>query len=134
MRQGVAVIDRSIAMETQQIAVAASGQIDLSKQTIELAFRPRVKQGLNLDPASLVEMLLLKGPLEDPELSLNPQGMAREAAGVGVAVATGGLSLLLPALRLDSSSSACDQAANGSTQANAAPPPKSRHHFLHRLF
>lgn len=98
LRNGVAPIDRSIAMETRQIAVAAIGQIDLAKQTIELEFRPRVKKGLDLNPGSLVQLMLLKGPLESPELSIDPMGTVRQAATYGVAAATGGLSLLAPAL------------------------------------
>ncbi|WP_431275589.1 hypothetical protein ACQ858_04445 [Variovorax ureilyticus] len=98
LRNGVAPIDRSIAMETRQIGVAAIGQIDLAKQTIELEFRPRVKKGLDLNPGSLVQLMLLKGPLESPELSIDPKGTVRQAATYGVAAATGGLSLLAPAL------------------------------------
>jgi uncharacterized protein involved in outer membrane biogenesis len=98
LRNGVAPIDRSIAMETRQIAVAAIGQVDLAKQTIELEFRPRVKKGLDLNPGSLVQLMLLKGPLESPELSIDPKGTVRQAATYGVAAATGGLSLLAPTL------------------------------------
>jgi uncharacterized protein involved in outer membrane biogenesis len=98
LRNGVAPIDRSIVMETPQIAVAASGEINLAKQTIELAFLPRVKKGLDLNPGSLVQLLLLKGPLENPEFTIDPKGTVRQAATFGVAAATGGLSLLAPAL------------------------------------
>lgn len=59
-------MDRSIAMETQQIAVLASGEINLAKQTVQLAFQPRVKRGLNLNPGRLAE-LLLSGPLDNPQ-------------------------------------------------------------------
>lgn len=98
LRNGVAVIDRSIAMETSQLAVTASGELNLAKQTIELAFRPRVKKGLDLNPASLVQLMLVRGPLERPELSIDPKGAVRQAADYGVVAATGGLSLLAPAL------------------------------------
>lgn len=98
LRNGVAAIDRSIVMETPQIAVAASGEINLAKQTIQLAFLPRVKKGLDLNPGSLVQLLLLKGSLENPEFTIDPKGTVRQAATFGVAAATGGISLLAPAL------------------------------------
>ena len=41
---GVAVVDRSIAIETEQLAISASGKIDLVSQRLELAFRPQVKK------------------------------------------------------------------------------------------
>ncbi|MDM0074717.1 AsmA family protein [Variovorax sp. J2P1-59] len=112
LRNGVAVIDRSIAMETSQLAVTASGELNLAKQTIELAFRPRVKKGLDLNPGSLVQLMLVKGPLEKPELSIDPKGTVRQAANYGVAAATGGLSLLAPALLGgEGESRGCDSAA-----------------------
>jgi uncharacterized protein involved in outer membrane biogenesis len=98
LRNGVAPIDRSIAMETRQIAVAATGEVNLARQTLSLAFRPRVKKGLDLNPGSLVQLLMLTGPLDDPQFGIDPAGTVRQAATFGVAAATGGLSLLAPAL------------------------------------
>ncbi|HEY2255390.1 MAG TPA: AsmA-like C-terminal region-containing protein, partial [Variovorax sp.] len=127
LRQGVAPIDRSIALETQQIAVSASGNIDLNRQTLELAFHPRVKRGLDLNPGSLVDLVLLTGPLENPALSLNPRGAVRQAANIGIAGATGGLSLLLPALRAGEGEATCAQAmrAAGSASKPTAAPARS---------
>ncbi|MDM0020995.1 AsmA family protein [Variovorax saccharolyticus] len=116
LRDGVAAIDRSIAIETRQIAVSASGEINLARRTLSLAFRPQVKRGLDLNPGSLVELMLLQGPLEAPELSVNPRGAARQAANVGVAAATGGISLLAPMLRSAAGeASACSQAEHKGT-------------------
>ena len=122
LRDGVAVIDRSIAIETRQIAVSASGEVNLAQRNLSLAFRPQVKRGLDLNPGSLVELMLLQGPLEAPELSVNPRGAARQAANVGVAAATGGISLLAPMLRSAAGeASACSQAE----QKGAAAPAKT---------
>ncbi len=113
LRNGVAKIDRSMAMETSQVAVSASGQINLARQTIGLAFQPQAKKGLDLKAANMVELLLLTGPLQAPELSINPLGAARQAADLGIAAATGGWSLLAPALRTWRGASVCDAAASG---------------------
>lgn len=125
LRDGVAAIDRSIAVETQQIAVSASGEINLARQTLSLAFRPQVKRGLDLKASSLVELMLLQGPLDAPELSINPRGAVHQAANVGVAAATGGISLLAPALRAAAGEpSACDRAASpGRPQAGPGGAP-----------
>lgn len=135
LRNGVAPIDRSVALETQQIAVSASGEVNLAKQTISLAFRPTVRRGLGLNPGNLVELMLLEGPLTAPQLSINPQGFVRQAANVGVAAATGGLSLLAPVLRRDADgSSACAQAARPTSNANPAKAvPPAGGHGLHSL-
>lgn len=129
LRNGVAVIDRSIVMETPQIAVAASGEINLAKQTIELAFLPRVKKGLDLNPGNLVQLLLLKGPLESPEFSIDPKGTVREAATVGVAAATGGLSLLAPALFGSAAPKDCGLQARAGGQNTKSQKPDTDHKF-----
>ena len=94
LRSGVAKIDRSIAMETDKLAVAASGELNLAAQTVTLTFRPAVKKGLGLDPASLAGLVMLEGPLHDPSIGIDMKGTAREAATVGAAVATAGLTLV----------------------------------------
>ncbi|RZL96447.1 MAG: AsmA family protein [Variovorax sp.] len=111
LRNGVAAIDRSIAVETPQMAVAARGEVNLAKQTVALAFRPTAKKGLDLKSGRLLQLILLKGPLEAPEVSVDPRGVVREAADVGVVAATGGISLLFPALRRGAGeASVCAQA------------------------
>ena len=94
LRSGVAKIDRSIAMETDKLAVAASGELNLAAQTVTLTFRPAVKKGLGLDPASLANLVMLEGPLNDPSIGIDMKGTAREAATIGAAVATAGLTLV----------------------------------------
>ena len=94
LRNGTAKIDRSIAMETDKLAVAASGELNLGAQTVALTFRPAVKKGLGLDPASLANLVMLEGPLHDPKIGIDMKGTAREAASIGAAVATAGLTLV----------------------------------------
>ena len=127
LRQGVATIDRSIAMETDQLAVSASGNVNLATQTMTLAFRPKVKKGLGLNPSSLVQLVMLKGPLQDSAIGIDTKGAAREAATVGVAVATGGLSL--PGARFlgkPEESRACRRAIVGSAASKWSAAPDQR--------
>ncbi|MGJ7507398.1 AsmA family protein [Variovorax sp. GT1P44] len=130
LRNGVAMIDRSIAMETSQLSVTASGDLNLAKQTVELAFRPRVKKGLDLNPATLVQLMLVKGPLERPELSIDPKGTVRQAANYGVAAATGGLSLLAPALLGGVGEPAGCGVAASASQRGAKPQAPTPSHGL----
>ena len=94
LRNGVAPIDRSIAMETDKVAVAASGELNLAAQTVTLNFQPVVKKGLGLDSANLANLVMLEGPLHDPKVRIDMKGTAREAASLGAAVATAGLTLV----------------------------------------
>ena len=99
LRRGVAAIDRSIAAETREVAVVASGVIDLVGQTLRLELRPSVKKGLGLNPANLAtDFMEISGPLQNPQMGVGAKGAVRGAAKVGVGVATGGLSLLVPSV------------------------------------
>ncbi len=96
LRQGIAAVDRSIALETREVAIVASGNINLVDQTLRLEFEPTVKKGLGLNSANFAELVRVSGPLQDPHAGVDVKGAVRGAANVGVAVATGGLSLLAP--------------------------------------
>lgn len=136
LRNGVAAIDRSIALETRQMAVSASGEINLARRTLSLAFRPQVKRGLDLNPGSLIDMLVLQGPFDAPVLSINPRGVVRQAANVGAAAATGGITLLAPMLRPGGNAPASCAQAEGKPAAAAGSPatkaPQPRHRLLPR--
>jgi len=99
LRGGVASIDRSIAAETREVAVVASGVVNLGQQTLRLELRPSVKKGLGLNPANLAtDFMEISGPLQNPQVGVGAKGAVRGAAKVGVGVATGGLSLLVPSV------------------------------------
>jgi len=125
LRRGVASVDRSIAAETREVAVVASGVINLVEQTLRLELRPSVKKGLGLNPANLAtDFMEISGPLQDPQMGIGAKGAARGAAKVGVGVATGGLSLLVPSVVGASKDvSVCAQAA---AQAPAPPAPRAK--------
>jgi uncharacterized protein involved in outer membrane biogenesis len=94
LRSGVARIDRSIAVETNTMAVAASGEVNLVAQTMSLSFRPIVKKGLGLDSTNLANLVMVEGPLQDPEIHLDMKGTALEAVSIGAAVASAGLTVV----------------------------------------
>jgi hypothetical protein len=94
IRGGHIVIDHSIAMESDQLDVVASGEIDLGAETLAVVVRPAVKQGLGVGAANLAQLVKLRGSLSQPVIAADLQGATREAASIGAAVATGGLSLI----------------------------------------
>jgi uncharacterized protein involved in outer membrane biogenesis len=117
---GVAVVDRSIAIETEQLAISSSGKIDLAGQRLELAFRPQVKKGLGLNQSALASLVMLKGPLENPDIVIDPKGTVYEVANIGVAVATGGASLLASRLIGEwSDTNSCRTAISGARGSNS---------------
>ena len=94
LRNGVAMVDRSIAAETNELTFSASGNIDLRDQTLELAIRPNTRKALGVNPAQLASLVVAKGPLLDPKLTLDAKAAANVALAIGAAAASGGWSLL----------------------------------------
>jgi hypothetical protein len=94
IRQGIARVDKSIAAETAKVNVIAAGVIDLRNETLDLGFRPKAVTGLGVGLGSLADLGRLRGSLADPKVEIDAAGAATAAAQIGLAAATGGLSLL----------------------------------------
>lgn len=120
LENGVARVDRSIAVETPELAISASGQIDLRDETLELAFRPSAKGAAGIDAARLASLIVAKGPLLAPKLTLDAQGAAEMALSIGAAAAAGKLSALGQQLLHQSGDAhPCQTALSG--KSSAAP-------------
>lgn len=94
VRDGIATSQRSIAYETTKVNMVAAGTINFRNETLDLAIRPTVKEGLGVGVANLAELVRVTGTLADPSIGLDTLGSARAALSVGGALMTGGLSLL----------------------------------------
>jgi uncharacterized protein involved in outer membrane biogenesis len=123
LKNGVATVDRSIALETEQLALSAKGEVSVDDETLTLAFRPTPKTGLNINPLNLAQLVVLKGPWSDPKVTLDAQGVAGMAASLGLAGATGGLSLLAQQLlKATPEKDVCRTAMSGVAPSPAAAP------------
>jgi hypothetical protein len=56
LHDGVARIDRTLAAETKELGIAASGTLDFRNETVDLAFTPRARQGIPVDLAQIAEL------------------------------------------------------------------------------
>ncbi len=66
LANGVATIDRTIALETKEIDVSASGTLDFRSETLDLSFRPRIRRGIPVDIAQFADLVRLRGPFAAP--------------------------------------------------------------------
>ena len=94
LRNGVATVDQSIALETHEVSVSASGTVDLRNETLDLSIKPRIKRGIPVDVAQFAELVHFGGPFRDPKLSIDRAGSVATVARIGAAIETGGLSVL----------------------------------------
>ncbi|HSD43218.1 MAG TPA: AsmA family protein [Burkholderiales bacterium] len=94
VRDGIATAERTIAMEAARVNIVAAGTINLRNESLDLALRPNVKEGLGIGAANLAELVRVTGTLSNPSVGIDTLGSARTALSVGGAILTGGLSLL----------------------------------------
>ena len=66
IRNGVATADKGIAVETKKMNVIGSGTVNLKTEKLDLAGRPRPKEGLGISLGGLPGLVRITGPLPDP--------------------------------------------------------------------
>ena len=119
---GVARIDRSIAVETGEIGVIASGTIDFRNETIDLALQPRLQRGASIDVSQIAGLVRVRGSFAHPGVAVDAAQSAQTLARLGaLAQKGGGLAALGRALVAPAASEAdpCVVAMGGA----AARPP-----------
>ena len=94
LANGIARVDRSIAMETKKLGVAASGTMDFRNETLDFTFKPQVRKGISVAIPNLADLVRLSGPFRSPQVKVDAMGSAMAIASIGAAVGTGGLSVL----------------------------------------
>jgi len=96
VRNGVVTVDRTVAIETDNVGIAMAGTVNLGSETIELSIRPQAKKGFGV--GGLANLVKVQGTLVDPSVGVDVAGAAGTAAQIGIGVITGGLSLLAKGL------------------------------------
>ncbi len=88
---GVATAN-AIVFQTDELAIASVGSIDLGTEAMDLSFRTQVRQGIGISVSSVVNPYLrVGGTLAKPKLQIDKK---RGLLSGSVAFLTGGLSIL----------------------------------------
>jgi len=102
---------------TDKIRVLSTSVVDLKTEKIEMNIRTTPKKGVTISAGEVLNPYLkIVGTMAAPRLAVDEKGVLVSG---GVAVATGGLSILARAAwdRLSRSDDACDQATNDGRKA-----------------
>jgi hypothetical protein len=105
---GVVKIE-NFALQTDTMTVIVLGDLDFNNEKLDLAIRAKPREGLGVSIGGVVNSFLkLGGTLKKPKLQVDPKGTVVTG---GVAVATGGLSLLAKGLfdRFSADADVCAQ-------------------------
>jgi len=119
LKDGIAHVDRSMAIDSKKVSVSASGTVDFRTETLDLALHPAIKEGIPIDIPQVAQLVRFKGPFEHPGVSIDAVGSAAAIAKIGAAIGTGGLSILGTSIieRVVANEDVCAIAAG-----RAAPP------------
>ncbi len=114
INDGIASADRTVAVETTKVSMAAGGQINLKDESLDMGATFNARSVLRFSSGSLWKVVKLRGTLAEPDLSADPTGAAKTAATVAGAIFTAGLSLIAQetTLRLTQDSNPCGTASN----------------------
>ncbi|MBL6929523.1 MAG: AsmA family protein [Rhodospirillales bacterium] len=122
IKDGIATAENGVAMETDKMNLVGTGSVNLGKETLDFAVKPEAKEGVGINLGGAVAGLVkVTGTLAEPSVGLDAAGVAKKAASMGAALATGGLSILGEALisRATKDEHPC------LTALGKAPPPKA---------
>ena len=126
LHSGIAKIDRSIAAETRDLGVSASGTLDFRDETLDLSLAPRARIALPAGIPQLADLVRFRGPFASPSVTVDAKASALALARVGAAVGTSGLSVVgesLVSSVAGAGGGQCDIALGRAPQGAAAGAP-----------
>ena len=94
IKEGDAIADQTIVLETEKVLVQGGGLIDLKTEGLNLGARLAARKGIRIGAGTLSSLIKVQGTLAEPQLGTDLKGVVKTGAKVGIAVVTVGLSLV----------------------------------------
>ncbi len=85
IKDGIATTDKGLAFESDKLKLLGSGPIDLKTEQLQIFLSSN---------SSVAGFLQVGGSLANPKVSISPTAIAKDGASLGVAVMTGGVSMV----------------------------------------
>jgi hypothetical protein len=87
---GVARFERGLALETDRTTVAATGDVRLDTEALDLAVRAQAREGVGVSVAGIAaHFIRIGGTLAEPAITVSPLDAVEGAARAGTDVVTG---------------------------------------------
>jgi uncharacterized protein involved in outer membrane biogenesis len=84
IEDGIANIDKGLAYESESLKILGNGTIDLNSEKINIILSSK---------STVASFLQIKGPLDKPEVKLNPVTALQKGTSLWAAIMTGGISM-----------------------------------------
>ncbi|HEY3459831.1 MAG TPA: AsmA-like C-terminal region-containing protein, partial [Casimicrobiaceae bacterium] len=107
LSNGVAHIDRSIAVETAKLSASASGTLNFNDETLDLAVHPQLHEGIKIDVSHFASLVRIRGPFDKPSVGIDAANTAKTIAEMaalgasGAGIAALGRALIAPSAEHD---------------------------------
>ena len=114
-----------MGLKTARVVTVGSGTVDLATERLDITFQTKSRRGLGLSASTVTDNFVkLGGTLAKPAIRLRP---LRAAASTGLAVVTGGLSILAKGLwnRVSSEADLCATMREAGEALWETPPERS---------
>ncbi len=115
IKDGVADAPKTIAAQLKKVTWFGSGKIDLKTEEIGFGMHSKSRTALGIDLGALANLVYVGGSLAEPEIQLDPKGMAKVYGKYSIDVATGGITWLAGRLwdRISANSDVCAKILDG---------------------
>jgi uncharacterized protein involved in outer membrane biogenesis len=129
VNNGVARVDRSIAVETGKVAGSASGTLDFRDETLDLSVQLQTREGIQVDLAQFAHLVRIRGRFDKPSVAIDAEKSAQMIAKLGALGAKGGglealgRALIAPATE---TSAPCALALSGKAPREAVPAQRAQ--------
>jgi len=123
VEDGVAVF-APMAVQTDKMTMLGSGKVDLETEELDLEWVTKPRKGIGLSASAITNPYIkLGGTLADPSIEMKP---LEAVTSTGIAVATGGLSILGKGLfdRITAEKKVCEQAMKRAAKQLQPAQPK----------
>lgn len=94
VREGGAVADQTLVLETKKVLLRGGGLIDLKTEDLDIGASLSAREGIRLGSSTLSSLVRVKGTLAEPQIATDLKGVVKTGTKIGIAVATVGLSLV----------------------------------------
>jgi len=123
LADGIAHVDRSIAIETGKVAGSASGTLNFRDETLDLSVQPQIRAGVKIDVSQFASLVRIRGRFDRPSVGIDAAQSGEMLAKIGALAATGGTAAVIGGALLgatSSSSAPCTVAMTGKVPREAA--------------
>ena len=129
LADGIAHVDRSIAIETGKVAGSASGTLNFRDETLDLSVQPQIRTGVKIDVSQFASLVRIRGRFDKPSVGIDAAQSGEMLAKIGALAATGGTAAVIGGALLgatSSSSAPCTVAMTGKMPRETAPARKGQ--------